>query len=163
LVIRGGAGLYTQQHLLYYINRAQLEGPGGTLTMTLSPGSPLFPSFPNVLTTLPPAASLPPLDIAVASPDSRHPPPLQATVGSPGRLHALASYTWSHAEDLDNYLLPEDSRNLEAEKAVANTNVAHNFTAGFSWQLPGTARLLNGFSLSGIGTFRSGRPYTITW
>jgi hypothetical protein len=244
VVIRGGAGLYTQQHLLYYINRAQLEGPGGTLTMTLAPGSPLFPSFPNVLTTLPAASSLPPLDIVVASPDFRNPHSLQATIGiervigdvtvsadgvylkgldlmslidsnapasnvkplqrsvaqadatrpivpiaggdrnivslgnlgrswyralqlkavrSTGRLQALVSYTWSHAEDMDNYLLPEDSRNLDAEKATANTDVAHNLTAGFTWQLPGTPRLLEGFSLSGIGTFRSGRPYTITW
>src|SRR5262249_34011112 len=29
LLIRGGAGLYTQQHLLFYINRVQLEGADG--------------------------------------------------------------------------------------------------------------------------------------
>lgn len=29
LVLRGGVGLYTQQHLLYPINRVQLEGAEG--------------------------------------------------------------------------------------------------------------------------------------
>ena len=29
LTARGGAGVYTQQHLLAYINRVQLEGEGG--------------------------------------------------------------------------------------------------------------------------------------
>ena len=72
----------------------------------------------------------------------------------------MVSYTWSRAEDQDNYLLPEDSRNLEAEKARANADVAHNLIVGFTWQLP---RRLEGWSLSGIGAFHSGRPYTITW
>jgi hypothetical protein len=82
---------------------------------------------------------------------------------STGRLQAMASYTWSQAEDMGNYQLPEDNRNFEAEKALANTDVAHNLTIGFTWQLPATSRLLNGWSLSGIGVFRSNRPYTITW
>ena len=34
-LVRGGAGLYTQQHLLFYINRVQLEGPDGTATTGL--------------------------------------------------------------------------------------------------------------------------------
>ena len=47
VIVRGGVGLYTQQQLLYYINRVQLEGPDGTVTISLSPDSPLFPGFPN--------------------------------------------------------------------------------------------------------------------
>src|SRR5207247_10817052 len=43
LVIRGGAGLYTQQQLLFFINRVQLEGPDAALTIALSQHSPLFP------------------------------------------------------------------------------------------------------------------------
>jgi hypothetical protein len=82
---------------------------------------------------------------------------------SAGRLQAMASYTWSHAEDMGNYQLPEDSRNFEAEKARANTDVAHNLTVGFTWKLPEAPRALNGWSLSGIGVFRSNRPYTISW
>lgn len=244
LVIRGGAGLYTQQHLLFYINRVQLEGPGGTLTMALSPGSPLFPTFPNVLSALPAAPALPPLDIQRVGTSFNNPYSLQSTLGvervfrtvtlsadyvylngrdlmslvdtnapasnqkpnqrsvaladetrplpalpgsyrnivslgnlgrswyhalqvkadrSTGRLQTIASYTWSRAEDMNNYQLPEDSRNLDAEKARADTDVRHNLTVGFTWQLPETPRLLKGWSLSGIGVFRSNRPYTVTW
>jgi hypothetical protein len=244
LVIRGGAGLYTQQHLLFYINRVQLEGLDGTLTMALSPGSPLFPSFPNVLPAFPATTALPPLDIQRVGETFTNPYSFQSTIGlervmgtvtvsadyvrlngrdlmslvdvnapasnqkpdqrtvaqadatrpipaipgsyrnivtlgnlgrswyhalqvkadrSTGRLQAMASYTWSRAEDMDNYQLPEDSRNLDAEKARANTDVAHNLTIGFTWQLPAASRVLNGWSLSGIGVFRSNRPYTITW
>src|SRR5204862_6674342 len=35
-IVRGGVGLYTQQHLLYYINRVDLEGPDGTITVALA-------------------------------------------------------------------------------------------------------------------------------
>jgi hypothetical protein len=244
LVIRGGAGLYTQQHLLYYINRAQLEGLDGTLTMSLSPGSALFPRFPNVLPALPATGALPPLDIQLVDGHFSNPYSLQSSIGvervfktvtvsadyvnlsgrdlmslvdtnapasnlkpnqrtvaqadatrpipavpgsfrnivslgnlgrswyralqvkagrSTGRLQAIASYTWSRAEDMDNYQLPEDSRNLDAEKSRANSDVAHNLTVAFTWQLPSAPRLLDGWSLSGIGVFRSNRPYTITW
>src|SRR5207249_1889554 len=68
-----------------------------------------------------------------------------------GRLQMIGSYTLSHAEDMDNYQLPEDSRNLQAEKARANTDVRHNLSIGFTWQLPFENALLNGWSLAGIG------------
>jgi hypothetical protein len=79
------------------------------------------------------------------------------------RVQAMVSYTLSHAEDLGNYQLPEDSRNLQAERARAAADVRHNLVAAFNWELPGTWRYLSGWSISGIGTFRSNRPYTITW
>jgi outer membrane receptor protein involved in Fe transport len=244
MIIRGGAGLYTQQQLLFFINRVQLEGPDGTLTIALSPDSPLFPKFPNVLPPFPTASVLPPRDIQRVDTSFRNPYSLQSTVGiewdlgavtasadyvhlngrdlmslidtnapasnpkpvqrsvaqadatrplpavpgsyrniitlgnlgrswyhalqvkanrSTRQLQMLASYTLSRAEDMDNYQLPEDSRNLEAEKALANTNVMQNLTIGFTWQTPGARRLLSDWSLSGIGAFRSHRPYTITW
>jgi hypothetical protein len=243
-IVRGGAGIYTQQQLLYYINRVQLEGADGTVTVSLTPDSPFFPRFPNVLTSLP-AGALPPRDIVQVDPAFRNPysvqtsagveqllgfaqlkasadyvhlagedlmslldanapasnikpnsrtvaqadvtRPLVPTAGSfrnvvtlgnlgrswynalqvkveraTGSLQTVASYTLSRAEDMDNYLLPEDSRNLAAEKARADTDIRHNLTVGFTWQLP-ARRVLNGWVLSGIGTFRSNRPYTITW
>ena len=244
LVVRGGAGLYTQQQLLFYINRVQLEGPDGTLTIALSPDSPLFPKFPNALPAFPSASASPPRDIQRVDTSFRNPHSLQSTIGvqrgfgaltlsadyvylkgrdlmslidvnapasnqkpgqrsvaqadatrpipavpgsyrkivtlgnlgrswyhalqvkadrSTGRLQMLASYTLSRAEDMDNYQLPEDSRNIEAEKARANADVTHNLTVGFTWQIPGTRRPLTGWSLSGIGVFRSNRPYTMTW
>jgi hypothetical protein len=82
---------------------------------------------------------------------------------SSGRLQAMASYTLSHGEDMLNYQLPEDSRNLDAERARANADVRHNLTVGFTWSVPGTRPVLRDWNLSGIGVFRSNRPYTITW
>ena len=241
-MVRGGAGIYTQQQLLYYINRVQLEGPDGIVTLTIPAGSPLFPTFPNVL-TLPPAP-LPPRDIQQLNPDFHNPWSVQWTAGvehafgvtsvsadyvhlngrdlmslvdinapvsnvkpnqrtaaqadptrpiptlpgsfrnivelgnlgeswyhalqikverTTGRLQTIASYTLSRAEDLDNYQLPEDSRNLAAEKARADTDVRHNLSIGFTWQSPFERPVLTGWSLSGIAAFRSGRPYTETW
>lgn len=243
-IVRGGIGLYTQQHLLYYINRVQLEGADGTVTVSLSPDSPVFPTFPNALPALPPGATYPPRDIQVLDRNFRNPYSIQSTIGvertiggltvaadyvylngrdlmslvdanapasvqkpvqrtvaladttrplqplpglfrnivtlgnqgrswyralqvkaerSTGRLHGLMSYTLGRGEDMLNYQLPEDSRNLDAEKGRSNADVRHNLTVGATWAVPGTDRLLRGWSLSGIGVFRSNRPYTITW
>jgi len=243
-IVRGGVGLYTQQHLLYYVNRVQLEGPDGLVNVTLSPDSPLFPSFPNTLPTLALGAIYPPRDIQILDPSFRNPYSVQATAGverniqgatlavdyvylnghdlmsvidtnapaslvkpgsrsvgqadatrpilpvpggyremvslgnlgrswyhalqvkaerSTGSLHAMASYTLSHSEDMLNYQLPEDSRNLDAEKARSNNDVRHNLTVGATWAMPGTRPLLKDWSLSGIAVFRSARPYTIIW
>lgn len=243
-IVRGGVGLYTQQHLLYYINRVQLEGPDGTVAVSLAPDSPLFPTFPNVLPVLPPGATYPPRDIQVLDRNFRNPYSIQSTIGveraigrltlaadyvylngrdlmslvdanapaslrkpdqrtvgqadatrpllplpglfrnivtlgnqgrswyralqvkaerSAGRLHALTSYTLGHGEDMLNYQLPEDSRNLAAEKGRSNADVRHNVTVGATWAMPGTGSLWRDWSLSGIGVFRSNRPYTITW
>jgi Carboxypeptidase regulatory-like domain/TonB dependent receptor len=243
-VIRGGAGLYTQQHLLFYINKVQLEGPDGTVNLSLAPESPVFPTFPSVLSAFPPGVPYPPRDIQQLSQAFRNPYSVQATIGieravrritltadyvylaghdlmslvdanapasiqkpaqrsvaeadatrpirplpglfrnivtlgnqgrswyhalqvkadrSSGRLQAMASYTLSHGEDMLNYQLPEDSRNLDAERARANADVRHNLTVGFTWSLPGTRPVLRDWNLSGIGVFRSNRPYTITW
>ncbi len=245
MVVRGGVGLYTQQQLLFYINRVQLEGPDGTIALSLSPGSPLFPTFPHVLPTFSPGVVLPPRDIHRADPTFHNPYSIQVTGGvehtlfrnlvvaadyvylngrslmsltdanapasnpkpaarsvadadrtrplvpvpngyrkimtlgnlgeswyhalqiratrSTGRLQAMMSYTLSHAEDMANYQLPEDSRNIGAEKARADTDVRHNLAAALTWELPLEGRFLGGWSISGIGTFRSNRPYTITW
>jgi outer membrane receptor protein involved in Fe transport len=244
VIVRGGVGVYTQQQLLYYINRVQLEGPDGTVTLSLSPDSPLFPGYPNVLTALTPGAVLPPRDIQVVDATFTNPYSLQATAGiertlfgvviaadyvylhgrdlmslidanapasnvkpaqrsvaqadatrplgalpngyrkiitlgnlgeswyhalqikarrSTGRLQTIVSYTLSDAEDLDNYLLPEDSRNLPAERARAATDIRHNLAAALTWDVPGAGPYLGGWSISGIGTFRSNRPYTIIW
>jgi hypothetical protein len=242
-LVRGGVGLYTQQHLLLYINRVQLEGPDGTATITLSPESPLFPRFPNVLPSFP-AAIAPPRDVYTVTSNFHNPYSLQATAGlerllgrvvlsadyvfldgydlmslvdanapasivkpgertvaeadatrplrpvpggyrkiltlgnagrswyralqvkaerASGSLQTMISYTFAHADDMANYELPEDSRNLEAEKARSNTDVRHNLTAGLTWQLPGTRQWSKDWTVSGIGVFRSSRPYSITW
>ena len=241
-VVRAGLGLYTQQQLLGYINRVQLEGSDGTATLSLTPASSLMPTYPGVLGTA--AIAQTARDIVVADPGFRNPYSMQATVGveqtvlgmqvaanlvylrghalmsivdtnapasnpklstrsvsqadatrpfvpvpggvrkvvalgndgnswyralqvkldrSAGSLQGMASYTLARAEDQANYVLPEDSRNLEAEKGPADNDVRHNLSTGLTWQIPGHRRGLNNVSLSGFGVFRSSRPYTIIW
>ena len=243
-LVRGGVGLYSQQHLLLYINRVQLEGPDGTATIALTPDSPLFPQFPNVLPSFPSSALIPPRDVHQAAPDFHNPYSVQATAGierlfgrvtlsadyvflnghdlmslvdvnapesivkpntrtvpeadatrpltpvfggyreiltlgnagrswyralqvkaerTTGRVQAMVSYTLAHADDMANYQLPEDSRNLDAEKAAANTNIRHNLSAGMTWKLPGSSAWARDWTLSGVGIFRGHRPYTIVW
>jgi outer membrane receptor protein involved in Fe transport len=244
-MIHGGAGFYTQQQLLYYINRVQLEGPDGTATFFLSADSPLFPAFPATLQGFPPGATLPLRDVHLVDPSFTNPHSVQATIGvertllrhivvaadyvylngrdlmslidanapasnvkpavrsvaeadatrpltsvsnpfrkmvtlgnlgeswyhalqikatrSAGQLQTMVTYTLSDAEDIANYLLPEDSRNIPAERARAATDVRHNLVAALNWEVPESWRFAGGWSVSAIGTFRGGRPYTITW
>jgi len=82
---------------------------------------------------------------------------------SAGPVSMVAAYTRSRARDLANYQLPEDSRNLAAEEARASTDVPHSAAFGVTWEMPGASQLTRGWSLAGIGTFRSERPYTISW
>src|SRR5262245_42483548 len=242
-IVRGGVGLYTQQHLLYYINRVELEGADGLVNVVLPQDSPLFPRFPNTL-QITGSGVFPPRDIQVLDRDFRNPHSVQATAGfertmfnmriaadyvylnghdlmsltasnapisnvkpatrsagaadatrpifpvaggfrnivilgnlgrswyhalqikaerSTGSLHAMASYTLADAQDMLNYQLPEDSRNLSAEKGRANADVRHSLTIGATWTVPGTTMLWRDWAVSGIGVFRSSRPYTITW
>jgi hypothetical protein len=82
---------------------------------------------------------------------------------SSASLQMIGSYTWSRALDMANYQLPEDSRNLAAEKAFASTDIRHSISAGFAWQPPASGRIWREWSVSGVGIVRSGRPYTISW
>jgi hypothetical protein len=243
LTIRGGAGIYNQQHLLYYINRAQLEGATGSAMVTLTPASPLMPAFPDVLS--PDILARIPRDVFVVSDAFRNPYAVQAafgvqhpifgvrvaadyvylaghdlmsvidanapasvakpalrtvtqadltrpvtptpggirkilTLGNDGRswyhaLHvkadrsfgpfqSLVTYSLARARDMANYQLPEDSRNVAAEKGRADNDVRHNLTAGVVWELPFTRRpILSGWTLAAAAQFRSNRPYNITW
>ncbi len=242
LAIHGGIGLYTQQQLLYPINRVQLEGIDGVAMIVLPVESPVVPVFPAVLPALPSGPFAPPRDVHRVGVNLLNPYSIQSTIGvekallgmvfaadyihllgrdllslvdvnapasnpKPGQrtvaqadatrpivpaagtyrkiitlgnqgrswyralqlkterstvhVQAVVSYTLARAEDTDNYDLPEDSRNLAADKGRALADIRHNVAGGATWELPGA--LLRGWSLSGIGTFRSNRPYTITW
>ena len=243
-LVRGGIGRYTQQQLLLYINRVQLEAADGTATVALSPDSPLFPRYPAALPGIPANGFLPPRDIHEVATDFRNPYSLQMTAGierllgrvtlsadyvyldgrdlmslvdanapasivkpgsrtvaeadatrpltpvpggfrkiltlgnegrswyralqikaerTSGAVQTMISYTFAHADDMANYLLPEDSRNIAAEKARADSDVHHNLSAGLTWQLPGTSAWTRDWSLAGVGIFHSNRPYTIVW
>ena len=242
-ILRGGVGLYTQQHLLFPINRAQLEGTDGVVGLALAPNSPQFPQFPRAFVALP-GAALPPRDIVRLDPTFRNAHAVQSALGvqrqvpggvltadyvalngrdlmslidvnapapvskpaqrtvdqadatrpltprpgsfrkivtlgnegqswyralevtfdrSAGPVRLLAAYTLSRAQDAANYQLPEDSRNPGADKGLSSADVRHNLVSAFSWDAPGTGPLTRGWSVAGIGSFRSSRPYTISW
>jgi len=82
---------------------------------------------------------------------------------SSASLHFTSSYTWGRARDMANYELPEDSRNLDAEKARAATDVAHNVAAALAWQPAAARRPWRDWSLSAVAIVRTNRPYTISW
>jgi hypothetical protein len=243
-VVRGGAGVFTQQHLLYPINRGQLEGPDGVVTVSLPAGASAMPVFPSTLSSATFGTALPPRDIVRVSPTLRNPYAVQVAAGvqqtlwgmvisadlihlrghdllslvdanapvslakpavrtvaqadatrplvpapstfreivtignegeswyralqvravrSRGAVNAMASYTLARALNLADYELPEDSRNLAAEKGPASTDIRHAVTSAAVWQVPGRSALTRGWSVAGTLIARSGRPYTVTW
>lgn len=99
--VRGGAGLYTQQHLLYYANRAELEGPDGAALITINQGSPLMPVYPAVLTAS--VLSQVPRDIYVIDPAFRNPFAVQAAIGVQHRwlgFDVAADFVYLDGHDL---------------------------------------------------------------
>ncbi|MBP1595662.1 MAG: hypothetical protein H6Q05_1039 [Acidobacteria bacterium] len=85
-------------------------------------------------------------------------------------LQYRASYVWSHAIDevsdpFDSrafFSLPQDSLNLDLERASANFDARHRLTWYFSWALPGASAsaFLRDWYLAAIGEFQSGQPFT---
>jgi outer membrane receptor protein involved in Fe transport len=67
--IRGGVGRFTQQHPIFTIVKGAVGGRYGIVTVSLVPGDPNFPVFPNTLPAFPPGAVLPPRNIQEISPD----------------------------------------------------------------------------------------------
>jgi hypothetical protein len=85
-------------------------------------------------------------------------------------IQFTTSYTWSHvideASDLfelaSGPVLPQDSFNRLAERASASFDIRHSFIYSLIWDLPLAKRnkLLGGWQLASIGTFRTGQPFT---
>lgn len=99
--VHGGVGIYTQQHLLYYVNRAQLEGPNGSAFITLTPASTLMPTYPGILG--PSVLSQIPRDIYVVDPGFRNPYAVQAALGVAHPLFGFdvsADYVYLAGRDL---------------------------------------------------------------
>jgi hypothetical protein len=78
-------------------------------------------------------------------------------------LTFFAGYTWAKSiDDASGFFpsagdpnFPQDSRNLSAERGRSNFDVRHRLAASASWLMG------RGFSLNGILTIQSGRPFTV--
>jgi hypothetical protein len=81
-----------------------------------------------------------------------------------------ANYTWSKsiddASDVGTTFaetnIPQDVRNVRAEKALSSFDHRHRFVFSYSWQLPfeHKGKFTNGWSVTGLGSFQSGSPFT---
>ena len=81
-------------------------------------------------------------------------------------LSLNANYTWSKSIDTFSdegiYQAPHDQRALHLNRGLSDFDRRHRFIFSYTWDLPFRGnRFVNGWSLSGIGTFQSGRPFTI--
>ncbi|MBL8174235.1 MAG: TonB-dependent receptor [Bryobacterales bacterium] len=85
-------------------------------------------------------------------------------------LAVIASYTMGKSiDDASAFFpsagdpnFPQDSRNVRAERARSNFDVAQRFTTGYSYNLPfGKGRLRGGWQTHGIVSLQSGRPFTV--
>jgi hypothetical protein len=82
--------------------------------------------------------------------------------------HGLSSqfvYTWAHAlDDISAYrgVLPYDSTNLKAEYGNGDFDTRHNFSATFTWDIPGSSHgpklLTHGWAVNSLMTFHGGQP-----
>jgi hypothetical protein len=75
-------------------------------------------------------------------------------------------YTWSKSIDLfsdeGQFQSQHDQRRLFLNRAVSDFDQTHRLIFSFTWDLPRSQNLLlDGWALSGIGTFQSGRPFSI--
>jgi len=89
--VRGGFGRFTQQHPIFTIVKGGVGGRNGQVTITLTPASPLFPTFPNTLSAFPPGAVLPARDIQEISPDLENEYAWQTNLGVQRQLGSRTS------------------------------------------------------------------------
>ena len=88
MVVRGGVGLYTQQHLLGYIESSAARRRRRRRPAAAGARFAVMPVFPSVLSlaTLP---VLPPRDVRVIDPHFRNPYSMQATIGAEHSLFGM--------------------------------------------------------------------------
>jgi hypothetical protein len=86
-------------------------------------------------------------------------------------FHGLSTqlgYTWAHALDvMSNYraVVPLDSYNLKAEYGNGDFDTRHNFTASFTYDIPGSSHgpriLTHGWQVNSLLSFHTGQPFNI--
>jgi hypothetical protein len=90
-----------------------------------------------------------------------------------GGLQFLASYTWSHALDVssdsNNSGQPMNPYNWRLDYGNANWDIRHRFVASYLYELPWfrtstglVHAIAAGWTIGGISTLQSGRPFNVT-
>jgi hypothetical protein len=101
---------------------------------------------------------------------------LQASL-SQHNFHGLdnqIAYTWSHSIDtasdsqdyVPNAAFPQDSNNVQGDKAASNYDVRNRLVWSSSYSLPqwdSLGKMGNGWSLSGVLTLMSGHPFSMNY
>jgi hypothetical protein len=82
-----------------------------------------------------------------------------------------ANYTWSKsiddASDVGSTFaetnIPQDVRNVRAERALSSFDHRHRFVFSYSYELPlgNQHKMLQGWTITGLGSFQSGAPFTV--
>lgn len=77
-----------------------------------------------------------------------------------------ANYTWSKSMDTysdeGTFQVEQDQKRNFLNRAVSDFDRTHRLVFNWTWDLPFRGnRLVSGWALSGIGTFQSGRPFSI--
>ena len=82
-------------------------------------------------------------------------------------LTTQAVYTWAHnLDEVSQYrgTLPQDSTNFKGDYGNSDYDTRHNFTAFFSYQVPGSQRLkvlTQGWEANALMNFHGGQPFQI--
>ena len=84
-------------------------------------------------------------------------------------LSVNASYTWSKsiddASDVGSTFaetnIPQDVRNVRAEKALSSFDHRHRVVFSFSYALPFSGKLAKGWTVAALGSAQSGAPFTV--
>ena len=76
------------------------------------------------------------------------------------------NYTFSRSidtfSDEGQYQIEHDQRRPFLNRGLSDFHRKHRFVMSWSWDLPFKgSRAIEGWSMSGIGTFQSGRPFTV--
>jgi hypothetical protein len=82
-----------------------------------------------------------------------------------------ANYTWSKSIDdasdvgttFSETNIPQDVRNVRAERALSSFDHRHRFVFSYSYKLPFQrgGRLLQSWTITGLGSLQSGAPFTV--
>ncbi len=80
-----------------------------------------------------------------------------------------SNWTWSHAIDEVSdpfssrgfYYLPQDLSDLGAERASANFDVRHRVSGFLIWDIPGSGRFLENWTLAAVAELQGGQPFTV--